>query len=321
MPITDDDLRSAAYALAGAMTDMLAADGLDPDIAGNPDETDSDVFSESIQIDAELYMSMNLGRLEDEFDEILAAADATKRESDPQGYVDSARIDIESTWVGPASQAFVGQLNRIKACIESQYDYTLHAATAVSMMYAVNGQFRVSCLDLMQKTAQQCTAVIDKLETPPPEWSEAGIGLFRAAVEAIKGADPTKLSEWAVEQIYSRIGSALKPVPVAGTEAIPVVQGYTTARDRLFASYEDNLDQVRDWIKARRDQLAGLTMATPVELPPCTDVDSPDFRYDQFFYVDEPGVHGAEVDRERQKYVDEKTKPDGVISQRLDGDG
>lgn len=321
MPITDDDLRSAAYALAGAMTDMLAADGLDPDIVGNPDQTDSDVFSESIQIDAELYMSMNLDRLSDEFDEILAAADATKTESDPQGYVDSARIDIESTWVGPASQAFVSQLNRVLACIESQYDYTVHAANAVSMMFAVNGQFRASCLDLMQKTAQQCKAVIDELEAPPPEWTSAGISLFRAAVDAVNSLDPLKIKSWAVDQIYNLIGSALTPVPVAGSSAIPVVQGYTTARDQLFASYEDNLEQIRDWIKTRRDNLAGLTLSMPIELPPCTDVDSPDFRYDQFFYVDEPGVHDAEVDRERQKYVDEKTKPDGVISQRLKGDG
>jgi hypothetical protein len=34
-----------------------------------------------------------------------------------------------------------------------------------------------------------------------------------------------------------------------------------------------------------------------------------------------PGVHGPEVERERQKYVDEKAKPDGVITHRLSGQG
>jgi hypothetical protein len=316
--VSDDDLRSASYALSYAMSEMLAADGIDPDIIGIPDQMDGDVFARSFEIDAELYMSMNLDRLKDEYEEILDAANATKWESDPGGFVGSAKTDIEAWWVGPASVAFADQLNRIQACIESQYVYTVHAATAVSMMFAVNGQFRVSCLDLMQKTAQQCKTVTDELEQAPPAWSEAGMGLFKAAVEAIKGADPSKIKDWAVDQIYSQIGSALTPVPVVGAEAIPVVTGYNEARDRLFTSYEDNLGQVQGWIKERRNDLAGLTMAFPVELPPCTDVDSPAFQYDQFFYSLEPGVHGPEVERERQKYADEK-KPDGIISQRLDG--
>ncbi|TDV46205.1 hypothetical protein [Actinophytocola oryzae] len=321
MPVSDDDLRSASYALAHAMRQMLAADGLDPDIVGNPDQTDSDVFARSLEIDAELYMSMNLELLKDEYEEILGAAETTKWESDPNGVVELARSDIGSWWVGPASDAFTTQLNKIVQCIDSQYVYTVHAATAVSMMYAVNGQFRASCLDLMQKTAQHCDAVANELEKPPPEWSEAGMGLFKAAVDAIKNVDPSKIKDWAVDQIYSQIGSALKPAPVAGTAAIPVVDGYAAARDRLLAAYEDNLDEVRGWIKNRRDALAGLTVAMPDELPPCTDVDSPDFRYDQFSYSPEPQVHGPEVERERQKYVDEKPKPGGIISERLDGEG
>jgi hypothetical protein len=321
VPVTDDDLRSASYALSYAMSEMLAADGIDPDIAGNPDQTDGDVFARSFEIDAELYMSMDLARLKDEYEEILDAADATKWHSDPNGYVESARIDIDAWWVGPASVAFTDQLSRIVKCIDSQYEYTVHAATAVSMMFAVNGQFRASCLDLMQKTAQHCKVVADGLETPAPEWSEAGMGLFKAAIDAVKNVDPSKIKDWAVDQIYSQISSALKPAPVVGAEAIPVVTGYVEARDRLFAAYEDNLDQVRGWIRARRDNLAALTVAMPVELPPCTDVDSPLFQYDQFFYSQEPGVHGPEVERERGKYVAKKQKPGGVISQRLDGEG
>src|SRR5262245_29415637 len=130
MPVTDDDLRGAAYTLHHAMRQMLAAAGLDPDIFGNPDQMDDDVFGRSFQIDAELYMSMNPARLTEEYDEILDAANATKWQSDPHGYVGSALMDIEGTWVGLASQAFVDQLNKITACIESQFVYTVHAATA-----------------------------------------------------------------------------------------------------------------------------------------------------------------------------------------------
>jgi hypothetical protein len=101
--VSDDDLRSASYALSYAMSEMLAADGIDPDIIGIPDQMDGDVFARSFEIDAELYMSMNLDRLKDEYEEILDAANATKWESDPGGLVGSAKTDIEAWWVGPCT--------------------------------------------------------------------------------------------------------------------------------------------------------------------------------------------------------------------------
>jgi hypothetical protein len=322
MPVTDDDLRSAAYALSGAMSAMLAADGVDPDIVGVPDQVDGDVYARSIEIDAELYMSMNLDRLEEEYNEIIDAATATKRESDPNGFVDSAKNDIEAWWIGEASRKFVGQLNRIESCIDSQFEYTVLAAQAIGMMYAVNAQFRASCLDLMQKTAQTCDSVADGLGAPGVDWTGAGVTLFRAAIDAIKGANPSKVLDWAVDQIWLHIGNAVQPKPVEGAAAIPVVSGYVSARDQLFAAYEDNLEQLRGWIQARREDLAGLTESIPEPLPPSTDVDSPDFRYENFYYSeDTSGAYGPEVERERPKYVNEKNKPDGVITHRLSGEG
>lgn len=321
MPVTDDDLRSGAYALSGALNAMLAADGIDPDILGVPDQVDSDVIARSIEIDAEFYMSMNPASLTEEYNEILDAAIATKRESDPNGYVDSMKNDIESWWVGEASQAFTTQCTKIQNCIDSQFEYTVLAAQAIGMMYAVNAQFRASCLDLMEKTAQTCRSVTDGLGSPGTAWTEAGIGLFRAAIGALKNADPSKITSWAVEQIWSQVGSAVSNTTVPGAEAIPVVSGYVEARERLFAAYEDNLDGVGEWISARREDLAGLTMAIPEPLPSCTDVDSPDFRYELFHIGgDVQGDYGPEVERERQKYVTEKTKPDGVITHRLAGE-
>lgn len=322
MPVTDDDLRSAAYTLSGAMSAMLAADGIDPDILGVPDQVDGDVIARSIEIDAEFYMSMNPASLTEEYNEILDAAAAIERESDPNGFVESAMNDIEAWWVGEASQAFTKQCTRIQSCIDSQFEFTVLAAQSIGMMYAVNAQFRASCLDLMEKTAQTCRSVTEGLGASGGEWAEAGVSLFRAAIDAIKNANPTKVLDWGVEQIWSQIGKAVQPKPVEGAEAIPVVSGYVAARERLFAAYEDNLDQIGEWIAARREDLAGSTMSIPEPLPPSTDVDSPDFRYENFYYsTNVPGVHGPEVERQRQKYVDEKAKPDGVITHRLSGKG
>jgi len=116
----------------------------------------------------------------------------------------------------------------------------------------------------------------------------------------LKDLDPGKVKDWAVDQILRGAAEALKPEPVAGAEAIPVVQGYTSAR-------------------ARRDELANATSTVPQPLPAFADVDSPDFRYEKFTMVGEPDL-GPEVERERQRYVDEKTKPDGAIARRLAGE-
>ncbi|HEX2130373.1 MAG TPA: hypothetical protein VHH15_02355 [Actinophytocola sp.] len=318
MPLTDDDLRGSAYRLSGAMLRMLAADGLNVDIVGVPDREDADPFAISIQLDAEQYMSMNPDRLTEEFNEIRDAALATKRESDPAGVVDATMIDLQAWWTGDAANAFFDQMYRIKTCIETQYEFTLLAAQAVGMMYAVNAQFRASCQDLMERTADTCEAVITTKGTSPGfQWSSVATSLAKAAIDAIKDLDPGKVKDWTVDQILAGAAHALKPEPIAGAEAIPVVEGYTSARDRLFLAYEDNLDQIREWLGTRRDELADSTDTIPHPLPSSTDVDSPDFRYEAFSMVGEPVAIAAEVERERQRYVDEKARPDGVIARRL----
>ncbi|HWM07085.1 MAG TPA: hypothetical protein VNP92_32505 [Actinophytocola sp.] len=320
MPISDDDLRRSAGRLSGAMVAMLRADGLDPDIPGYPDQVDADPFARSIEIDAELYMSMNPGRLAEEFDEIRNAALTTMNESDPNGIVNGTAIDLQAWWTGDAADQFFQHMHRVTTCISSQYDFTLLAAQSVGMMYAVNGQFRASCQDLMEKTADTCEAVTAEKGTSPGfEWSTVATSLVKAAIDAIKDLDPGKVKDWAVDQILAGAADAVKPAPVDGAEAIPVVQGYTSARDRLFAAYEDNCEQVRDWINARRDELAGATSTIPQPLPGYADVDSPDFRYERFAMTGVPGL-GPAVEQERQRYVDEKANPDGVIARRLAGE-
>lgn len=172
----------------------------------------------------------------------------------------------------------------------------------------------------MEKTADTCEAVAaEKGASPGFEWSSVATSLVKAAIDALKDLDPGKVKEWAIDQIFDGAADALKPEPVPGAEAIPVVQGYTSARDRLFAAYEDNCEQVRDWIRARRDEMEDATSTIPQPLPAYADVDSPDFRYKEFAMVGEPGL-GPQVARERQRYVDEKAKPDGVIARRLTGE-
>lgn len=123
-----------------------------------------------------------------------------------------------------------------------------------------------------------------------------------------------------MDQFLGHATAAVEKEPVAGDKAIPVVEGYLSARDSLFASYEDNLEQIRAWIQARWTDVHADTVTIPVPLPASADVDSPDFRYENFALVGHPADLTAQVERERQQYVDEKTRPGGLIGHRLAGD-
>jgi len=320
VPVTNDELLRGAYNLSGAIIAMYRADGFDPDRIGEPDKTDVEAISVTIEDDAELFMSMDPDRLREEYDEILAAAKFTAHEADPTGVIDRLHKELEPNWAGPAADAFSIQLSKIQSCIAVQHEYAMFAAQAVGMMFAVTTQFRASCLDLMEQTAQTCDSVAAGSGNPGRNWLEVGVGLVRSLIDTITKANPAQLATWAIDEFVREVGAPDTTVP--GDKAGPVVEGYVAARERLFSSYEDSLEQIQAWISARREDLASLDETIPGTLPASADVDSPDFRYENFCYPDHvPADYAPEVERERQQYVAEKTRPDGVIAERLAGEG
>jgi hypothetical protein len=318
---TNNDLSSAAFGLAHSMLTMCDRNGLGPDLIGVPDREDVGVFRRSFEIDAELYMSMDPARLVEEYDEIRRAASQNGPTADPNSVIERAMIDLEAIWQGEAADAFAIQLGRVQNCIRSQHEFTLVAAQAVGMMYAVSVQFRASCYDLMRQTSIVCDAVADKLAPQPTNWSKVVVDIAGKVIDLVK--NPTQLADMAIDELLGLVGKATEDKPVDGAEAIPVINGYVDARDRLFESYEQAVGSIRDWVEARRGEYAGIADdVLPQPLPSNADVDSPDFSYERFFYLDHtPGDYAPEVDRERKKYVEEKVDPSGVITQRLEGNG
>jgi hypothetical protein len=318
--VTDTDLQAAAFGLAHSMLEMLDRDGVGPDVIGLPDQMDVDVFRRSFEVDAEVYMSMDPARLSQEYDEIRTAANANGPSSDPHSIIQAAVVGLEAHWHGDAADKFFEQLTRIQQRIATQHDYTLVAAEAVGMMYAVNVAYRASCHDLMSKTAIVCAAIAEEHAPQQTNWAKVIVNFVGKAIDVVNA--PKDILGMAVDGILGKIESATEDKPVAGADALPVVNGYIEARDELFSSYENSIGQVHEWIDARRREYAELDETLPQPLPSITDVDSPDFRYENFFYDqhDNPREYAPEVERERQRYVDEKTKPDGAIAQRLAGD-
>lgn len=316
--ITNNDLNAAAFGLAHSMLTMCDRNGIGPDLIGVGDNMDVDVFRRQFEVDAELYMSMDPARLVEEYDEIRSAANQNGPAADPNGEIERAKIDLEAIWQGEAANAFVVQLGRVQGRIGTQHEYALVAAQAVGMMYAVSVSFRASCYDLMSQTSVVCDAVADKLAPEPTNWASIAVDIAGKVIDVVK--NPTQIADLAIDELLTLVGTATEDEPVAGAEAIPVINGYVDARDRLFSSYEQTLGSIKDWVSARRGEYVGLDDTLPQPLPPNADVDSPDFSYERFFYLDHaPGDHAPEVDRERQRYVEEKSDPDGVIAQRLAG--
>jgi hypothetical protein len=314
--VTDTDLHAAAFGLAHSMLEMLDRDGIAPDVLGVPDQMDVDVLRRTFEVDAELYMSMNPAALSDEYDEIRAAANANGPQADPQSIVEAAKSGLGSQWHGEAARAFFNQLVHVQQRISTQHDYTLVAAQAVGMMYAVNVAFRDSCHSLMTQTAVVCDAIADKHAPEPTNWAKVAVDIVDKAIDVV--SSPKDILRMAIDEAFGRLSGATESKDVAGAEALPVVNGYIAARDQLFASYEDSVGRVEDWIDARRTEFADLDATLPEPLPSAADVDSPDFRYEQFFFGEhDPADYAPEVERERRHHVDEKAKPDGVIAQRL----
>lgn len=317
---TDTDLRAAAFGLAHNMLHMLDQAGVYPTVPGVPGQMDVNVFRQEFEVDAEQYTTMDPGRLSQEYDEIRTAANMNGLESDPHTVVERAKIDLGSNWKGEAAEKFTSQLTKIQARISTQHDYTLVAAQAVGMMYAVNVSYRDSCYDLMEKTSTVCAAIAEKNAPKPADWTNVVAGLVDKLVDVVKS--PTEIGGMAIHEILGRVQNATQDQPVAGDEAAAVLDGYVGARDRLFESYEDSLSHVRDWLRERRKEFDALDDTLPEPLPAYADVDSPDFRYEKFFFGDSgPAEYAPEVERERKRYVDQKTKPHGAIARRLAGNG
>lgn len=313
--ISDEELHGASFRLAHSMLTMLDRAGIGPDVIGLPDAMDVDALRRSFDVDAEMYMSMDPVKLTEEYDEIRDAAAMCGTLADPNGVVEAAKINLAANWAGEAAEKFFTQLHRVQERMETQLEYTLVAAEAVGMMYAVNVNFRTSCHDLMHRTADVCDVVAEKLKPPPTNWAKIGIDIVGVIINVIKS--PTDIANMAINQLLGAAGKATEPTPVPGDEAGPVVDGYVDARNRLFEAYESSMDRIHDWVRSRDKEYVGQDDMLPEPLPVYTDVDGQDFTYEKFFYEGhDPADYGAEVERERQRYVEEKH---GLISQRLEG--
>jgi hypothetical protein len=290
--------------------------GVDPRVNGEA------VIRDAIIEDAAFFMSMNPERLEQEFNDQVRAAALVHDDAAMANVRYAQSLFDPDIWTGEAARAFHMQMTNIENFVTEQQEQALVAAQAAGMMLAVSVQFRESFFSLMDMTTDVCQATVRGQVNTGTNWKS----LFVDIVAEVKSILTTKaaadLGSGAIDKLISAT-KMFTDEPVPDSDAGAIIDGYIGSRDRLKRSFQDNVDAIRLWITARRTEFANpkLQPGLMAPLPPTTDVDRPDFRYSEFQYVEPiPGMDDASVERERQRYVEEKPKPGGVIGHRLSGE-
>lgn len=297
--------------------------GIDVDIPGYDDALDVDVFRESIWAHAGDYLALNPGRLEEEYNEITAAAAGLIGEYDARANMDSANAILAVSWDGAAADAFASQMSYITTFMDEQQLYIATSAQAVGMMYAVSVNFRESMHSLLIQTTHACREMINKQVSSNPNWRSLFVDIIEGVIDILSAKTAGELVKLGVDTVLSETKDSFKEEPVKGQDELGVVNGFADTMLELRRFYGANLRRIQGWVDRRRKEFEGLPMKLQEPLQKSvTDVDSPDFRYEHFHSAshDDPGVYEPEVQREREKYVAEKPKPGGLIEQRLSGE-
>jgi hypothetical protein len=293
--------------------------GVDPQVNGEA------VVRDAIIEDAEFFMSMNPERLEQEFNEQVRAAALVQDDAALANVRYAQSLFAPSIWTGDAAEAFHKQMTNIENFVTEQREQALTAAQAAGMMLAVSVQFRESFFSLMDMTTDVCQAAVRGQVNTGTNWKSLLVDIVAEVKSVLTTKAVADLGSGAVDKLISDM-KVFTDEPVPDSDAGAIIDGYIGSRDRLKRSFQDNVGSILLWITARRTEFADAERRPELmaPLPPTTDVDGPAFRYSEFGYVDPiPGMDDTSVERERQRYVDEKPRPepDGVIGRRLTGEG
>jgi hypothetical protein len=290
---TDRDLDVAARDLADTFTWML-----DDELpaSGYPKEQIDGIYR-----DKDIFESLDPQKLYDEYERIYKAALAVGDNYDAVAeFRQSGRY--LANWTGSAADEFKMQLDKMEIFCDEQQTRILRGLLGVTAVYAVAVEGRESFYSLLRAAR---AAGINAKEQQRKEDAKLKSALLFDLAGGILGRDPGNLLGSAVVTAVD-MGKDISERIIEGNDADQVMNNYRQEADRLCQSFGMSLDRVT---KDLNDQLSDA--AKPAEffkpLPTVCDVDSPDFRYENFHdNVNDPGPIGPRVEEERQKYVEEK---------------
>lgn len=322
---TNEQLAQLARELGTEMTQMLDNAGVAvPDHAplvpgGAPSPNPQKMIVDSIVNDAVDFMSLEPQRIADEYQRMQRAAAATGENEEAKRNLKRALARLSANWHGPAAEAFAGQMSDIEEFMDQQEKNLLTAAQAMGTAFGLAVHMRESYCGLAENTIVACRNVLANQSQSPRAGLAVGIQLVQAGIKLADVDTAKKLKDWVIDRFFDALKGAVEEKTVDDSGAAAVVDSYARARDQLRRSFQDGLNQLRDWLNDQHWNYIRKPIPLLSPLPSCTDVDSPDFSYERFFSDHhDAGSYTPRVEQERTHFLDEKY-PHGVIAERLEG--
>ncbi len=316
--VTDDELYGAAERCATKMIEMYH------DWVGNPDKHPKGptnlpkTLIDSLRLDAEDFMFFDPQKLVEEYDRVRNIATAIGDNPDLAG--DFAETDAHLVnWTGDAATEFKRRLGMIKEYAELQQTNIGEGMRALLMLAQLAMHARSDYLELVEATIAAAEHEIGE------QSKRAAIAALSVASEIVDwglNLDPKKIMTDSVGML-AKVGTAIAQYEIEGDDADVVVDHYLQAKNHLLDSNRNVLEWVaKQFLEQRVDEAVERGQPLRKPLPVYCQVDSPDFRYENFQSTrgGDPGPIAPTVEEERQKCIEEKKEQeqrDSEIDRRL----
>jgi hypothetical protein len=269
------------------------------------------------------FLSLDPQKILDEWDRMAKASkDVCVDISEVVTVELGAAKDHLAGWHGEGADLFKRQVDNIRAFTGSQYEAMVETVRALAGMLRVAVQSREDFATLAQAVMHQVDKVFEDEQEKNTEFVlKVGNGVVKTVIGVL--SDPKK-ALFAVAENIMDIGLETVTRAMDGGKLGDIVTSYVRERDHLLRGYESELNEVAGLLERTQAEYQSRTPLILIPLPVTINVRGPDFRYEAFMSKDrDPAGFGAEVERERQKYVAEQqprlVNPDSPIQQRLGG--
>jgi hypothetical protein len=216
-------------------------------------------------------------------------------------------------WSGDAANAYKKQMSLMESFCKTQETNLLQALHALSTIYALGVATRRSYHNLCLATIAAARHEIEEQADRDTKFEIAILGDLAKGILAMN--TETLLTGGITASID--IGTHVHEyVAESGEDA--VIDGYMRQATALHDGLQEGLWAVRDRLRTQASQVSGSDVPLFEPLPSHCDIDSPDFRYENFKLGDHDrstvGKISPTVTTEREKYQQEKTGSGGPIS-------
>lgn len=319
----DDLIADLVYRTTREYAELIMHEAKDPDadlsgFPGSPTELDTRLW-----VDATEFLVLSPPRIWDAFHS-FADVGGERHDAEVDEHIGRLTLAL-AEWDGKAAEAFSVHVGHIGSFVVAQKRYLDELLRSYAAAYKLAVQARESFKSLVEEWIEVSRQYReDDDERRRAVRIKVGAGILGAVLGAATGGTAlaaglgagSALTGAAAEEITADLG---------GTNGVDVWRSYEDAYRRLAQSNEAEMETIKKFVNDTHDQIAKETAEVLLyrRLPPETDVDSPNFRYEEFSYDGYAGGYGHAVEVERRKFVDEKNasgfRADGAIALRLDG--